>query len=395
MASTQRLTITTPAWTIEKTTTYNTASPAASPAAFATTATAFDGVDLDSGSIVETAIGALITFDAAALPAAFVGVRVRATPTYTGAGRSLDLWTYNGTSWTRQTHVSISADQNDGVSSGSSRIFELWLDAPVTGVTKVWVTFTSTAVTNGGFCALHLYESRAETTTNPFDVATGQPFDTGADLRPRAATVAGVAGKTFCLAYQLDRTPDPADDTVDTDGGWSLLDLPAAACCQTTDEHGEDIIILAMNDLDNVGHGLVTLDWARYEDEYWWDQKTPIYRRWKFGPIPFIPDNDNTETTPRYELPILKRFRRLEGESRLAPTDATTTLRVTVEEFGVSSTARTQTYTTAKRLQVQVAVRGMQFAVLIEHAANEAWEPLWWKAAWDMLGPRIQQNAVA
>lgn len=392
MASTQRLAITTPAWTLQKTTTYNPASPAASPGVFAESASTFDGRLLTNNTIVETAIGMLFTFDAAARPAAFVGVRVRTTPTYTGSTRSLDLWTYNGTSWTRQLFQPIGLDQNDGVASGGSRVFELWLTTPATGVQQVWVTYTSTAVTNGGFCACHLYESRAETTTAPFDAATGQPFED--DPRPRSGLPAALPGTTFTLAYQLDRTPDPGDDPVATEGGWSVLDLAAAACAQITDEHGRDLIALAVNHLENDEHHLVILDWDRYEDEYLWDLKTPIYRRWAIGPVPHIPDTDNTETTARYELSTVKRFRQFECESALAPTDATTQVRITVQEFGVAASARTQTYRTARRLLVQIMVRGLQFEILVEHAANEAWSPLWWKASWDLLGPRIAQNAI-
>ena len=398
MSGVRRLTITTPAWQIAKTVSYASGTPAASPAAFAESATAFDARSLDDATIADVAaLGILLTFDAAALPAAFAGVRVRTTPTYTGTARSLDCWTYAASTWTRTATRSITADQNDGVASTKSRVIEFRFVTPLTGIEKVWITYTSIGVTNAGFCAVHLYESRAETTTSPFEAATGQPFATGYDLRPRLATAAGLVGKAFCLAYQLDRTPDPADDPVDADGGWSVLDLAASACAQLTNDQGEDVILLAMNHLAGLtdGHAVVTLDWDRYEDEYTYDALTPIYRRWKVGPVPSIPDNDNTETTPRYELATLKRFRRLEGESRLGPTDATTTLRISVEEFGLPSTVRTQTYTTAKRLQVQIAVQGLQFSVLVEHAANEAWEPLWWKATWDLLGPRIAQNAVA
>lgn len=399
MASIQRLPITTPAWTLEKTTTYSTGSPAASPSAFAEAADVFDARGLDDDTVISSSIGMLYTFDAAARPAAFVGVRVRTTPTYTGTGRSLDLWTYNGTSWTRQLFVSISEDQNDGVATGQSRVFELWLTTPATGVQKVWVTYTSTAVTNAGFCACHLYEERAETTTAPFDVATGRPMAAADDVRPRSGLPAALAGTTFTLAYQLDRTPDPGDDALAAaDGAWSVLDLPVVACAQITDDAGRDVLVVGVDHLAGEGgadaSGVLLLDWDRYEDEYWWDQKTPIYRRWDVAPIPHLPDNDNTESTARYELTTVKRFRRFECESALAPTDATTRLRVTVTEVNVATSARTQTYRTTKRVQVQIAVQGLQFSVLVEHAANEAWAPLWWKASWDLVGPRLRTLAV-
>lgn len=381
-------------WTIQKTTTYDSGNPGLNPTSFEESSTAFDARALSYASIISAGLGIVITFYGY-LAIAFAGVKVRTTPTYTGASRAITLWTHTVAGWARKASQIISADENDGVVSGKSRVIELWLDTPQTLVDRIWVSYDNTAVTNGGFGALHLYESRAETTTSPFLASTGQPFN-GTDYRPRAATVAGLSGKRYALAFQLDRTPGADDNTISADGGWSVLDVAASACAQITDEHGEDIIVLALNDLVSGGvNTVLTLDWGAYEDEYLWDTLTPIYRRWGVGPIPSAPDSQGAEeSTVRYEPDRVKRFRIFEFELLADPTDATSVVRVSVEEFRHGATARSQTYTTARRNQFQIMVRGLQFSVTIEHAANENFQPHWWKALWDVLGPRLQQNTV-
>ena len=377
-------------WAIQKTTTYDAGNPGSNPVGFAESPTAFDARLLTDATIISDGIGILVTLGFTAIT--FAGVKVRVTPTYTGTSRLLELWVLVSTGvLTRAAAQEIAVDENDGVASTKSRVFELWLDTPLADVRSFWVTYTNTAVTNGGFCALHLYESRAETTTSPFLASTGQPF-TGTDYRPRAATVAGLSGKRYALALQLDRTPGSEDDAINTEGGWSVLDLAATACAQTTDEHGEDVVVVAMQNLaTGAANSVLLLDWERFEDEYQYDALTPMYRRWGIGPIPSAPDALGAEeSTYRYEPDRIKRFRTFEFELLADPTDATSVLRVSVQEDRVGSSARTQTYVTARRNQMQIMVRGLQFSVTVEHAGNEDFTPHWWKAIWDVLGPRLQ-----
>lgn len=189
--------------------------------------------------------------------------------------------------------------------------------------------------------------------------------------------------------YSLNLTPAPNDNEVATgSGAWSLSDLPVTVATQDVDDRGDDLLLVAMGDR------VFVLDWTLFHDVFAWDTKTPIYRKLVFGPLPSMPDSSDGGAGA-YDPFQVKQFRRFTFELEDVPADPGSRYRISVEEDGRPATRRQGVRTTQKRSDARIAARGLAFLVTLEHQADEQFAPNWWRAEWDVRGPRIQPNPHA
>lgn len=143
----------TTAWTTQATTTYDSNNPAASPGSWGSTPqVALLDRDLDATGSLTSHLGALITFSSR--PDFFWGVIVKVIPTYsTLEDPKLEMWTFDGVTWTKRRRVDMPAL----VRSGDSVVVDLTLSTPQQDVQAVWVTLAPTAAETLSWIALHLY----------------------------------------------------------------------------------------------------------------------------------------------------------------------------------------------------------------------------------------------
>lgn len=187
------------------------------------------------------------------------------------------------------------------------------------------------------------------------------------------------------FVYAMDLTPSPADNDVASGGGaWSVVDLPVSIAMQDVDDRGDDLLFVG------IANRLYILDWDRFYDEFGWECHTPIYRRLVFGPIPSTAEA--SDSPAGYDPFQVKHFRRFTFELNDIPTAPASKYRASVEEEGRPSTRRMGVRSTFKRCDAQISARGLAFLVTIEHQAEEQFAPLWWRAEWDIRGPRIRTN---
>lgn len=189
------------------------------------------------------------------------------------------------------------------------------------------------------------------------------------------------------FVYSINLTPQPSADVsvAGQAGAWSTWDLPVTVSTQDVDDRGDDLMLVAMNDR------IYRLDWTLYHDVFGWDTKTPIYRRLVIGPLPSNADATGDQGAS-YDPFQVKVFRRFTFEMNDAPADPLSKYRISVEEDGRTETRRQGVRTTQKRCDAKIALRGLSFLVTIEHQADEDFTPLWWRAEWDVKGPRIRPN---
>ena len=206
--------------------------------------------------------------------------------------------------------------------------------------------------------------------------------------RVRSATCEPfLASRWVNFEYSINLTPRPVEDvSIGTSAGaWAVWDLPVTVAAQDVDDRGEDLLLVAMADR------IYVLDWDLFHDEFGWDTATPIYRKLVIGPLPSTADATGDQGAG-YDPFQVKVFRRFTFELNEAPSDTTSKYRVSVEEEGRTETRRQGVRTTQKRCDAKIALRGLSFLVTIEHQADEDFAPLWWRAEWDVKGPRILPN---
>lgn len=116
--------------------------------------------DLTQTTGQKTHLGALIKFTAGA-PDQFGGALVKLKPTYAvGETPLLEMWTYDGSTWTLRRRVQITNVSFLGTRTGEAKVFDLILSQSLTGVTKVWITMAPSAPTGtqaNAFLGVHLY----------------------------------------------------------------------------------------------------------------------------------------------------------------------------------------------------------------------------------------------
>jgi hypothetical protein len=184
----------------------------------------------------------------------------------------------------------------------------------------------------------------------------------------------------------LDLTPNPGDnDIASASGAWSLGDLPVTVATQDVDDRGNDECLVGIADR------LYLLDYNRFYDEFTHDAHTPIYRRLVLGPLPS--GAGDADSPGGYDPFLVKQFRRFTFELKNVPAADNAKYRLSVEEFDRAETRRLSVRELRKRADARISTRGLAFLVTLEHQAEENFEPLWWRAEWDVRGPRIQPNA--
>lgn len=164
----------TPNWSLDATETYdnpNTTDPFSGAMTWGTDPE-INSQDQDftitTGAI--THLGALMTFTAGA-PDAFGGALVKLRPTYAvGETPLLEMWTYDGATWTLRRRVQITNVSFLGTRSGEAKVFDLILSQQLAGVVSVWITMAPSSPQGtqlNNFLAIHLYGSCNEQVTTP------------------------------------------------------------------------------------------------------------------------------------------------------------------------------------------------------------------------------------
>lgn len=124
--------------------------------------------------------GAKLTF--VSFPQDFWGCLVKIKPTYASSENpKLELWTHAGTTWTKRRSITLS-DLSVGTRSGEARVFDLLLDAPVQGVTDVWVTMNPDGTSTNSFLGIQLYGDCATSpdippVENPPEIEIDWPYE--------------------------------------------------------------------------------------------------------------------------------------------------------------------------------------------------------------------------
>jgi hypothetical protein len=189
----------------------------------------------------------------------------------------------------------------------------------------------------------------------------------------------------FC--YSMDLSPQPDDDEIGNQyGAWSLWDLPVTHCAQYVDEAGNDLIVVA------IGNRVYKLDWTKYRDEWEHNTFAPIYRMIQIGPIPHA--KDEVAVRGGYDPRVLKRLREFQWSLVDAPESGNDSKwRVSVGVFNREDETWRVGMRAAKRdMRLKTAVKGLAFAVRLEHCANEPMQITNWSAEWDMLGRRTKAS---
>jgi len=188
------------------------------------------------------------------------------------------------------------------------------------------------------------------------------------------------------VVYSMDLSPSPDDDELgNTDGAWSLWDLPVTHAAQYVDERGNDLIVVA---IDN---RVYKLDWNRYSDEWLHNTFAPIYRMVQIGPIPSSRDASPMQG---YDPRVLKRLREFQWSLVDAPdTGNDSKWRISVGVFNREDvTWRVGVRQASQSMRVKPALKGQAFTVRLEHAANEPINIQSWQAEWDLIGRRIKAS---
>ncbi len=126
--------------------------------------------DLTQTTGAKTHLGALLTFTVTP-PDTFGGALVKLRPTYAVTEFPLlEMWTFDGSTWTLRRRVQITNVSFLGTRSGEAKVFDLILSQQLTGVTKVWITMSPSNPTGtqaNAFLAIHLYGSCNEDVVIP------------------------------------------------------------------------------------------------------------------------------------------------------------------------------------------------------------------------------------
>ena len=151
-ASGNSTTALTPNWTIQKTTTYNSALPANAPVAWGGTSTALDRSFISTGSGY-AALGALITW--VNKPDSIAGVVIKIQPTYLSVEIPfLEMWTLNGAVWTKRNRIALSSRVRTGetlVVDFTSTIYA------ADTVDAIWITLVPSGTETLTWLVLHTY----------------------------------------------------------------------------------------------------------------------------------------------------------------------------------------------------------------------------------------------
>jgi hypothetical protein len=139
-------------WTIQKTTTYNSALPADSPVAWGGTLTALDRSFISTGSGY-AALGALITW--VNKPDSIAGVVIKIQPTYLSVEIPfLEMWTLDGAVWTKRNRIALSSRVRTGetlVVDFTSTIYA------ADTVDAIWITLVPSGTETLTWLVLHTY----------------------------------------------------------------------------------------------------------------------------------------------------------------------------------------------------------------------------------------------
>lgn len=188
--------------------------------------------------------------------------------------------------------------------------------------------------------------------------------------------------------YSMDLTPEPGDDEFgNAYGAWAIWDLPVATAAQIDDDRGDDFVTVSINDR------IYVLDYERFSDEYNWDVRTSIYRLLKLGPIPA--SSEPGDGAGGYDPFTVKRFRELTFRLTQEPADLDgSRYRISVEEFDNEGKLRQGVRETAQRNLAKVALMAADFAVTIEHCADEQFSLRSWQAKWDDVKRPFKNSPV-
>lgn len=145
-------------YTLEQTSAYDDDNPPSTDASWGTDQ---EIADMDQGleqtGLELTRQGAHLTF--VNTPDHFHGAVVKIRPSYTGLEAPfLEMWTYNGTAWTKRKRIPLT-NVFVGTPSDTAKIFDLRLSVQLDDVTEVWITMDPGGVgtPSNRFLAIHLF----------------------------------------------------------------------------------------------------------------------------------------------------------------------------------------------------------------------------------------------